>query len=111
MRPSSRSSDRRRRRRPRRGLGCTPPSQADVAAFAEPDQPVVGERLPGAGLDQCAFVLHGLADEQAHALVGRQLPPEFLEHVAQHAVGDALAVDEHPVAVEEDGIKTHSATP
>jgi hypothetical protein len=38
---------------------------------------------------RACFVLDRLADEQAHALSGVQLPAQLLQHVAQHAVGDA----------------------
>jgi len=83
-------------------------AQGLVAAFVERGQPVVGQRPAGARRDQGALVTHRLADKGGHALGQRHRPAGFLEHVAQHAVDDGFAVDQHAVAVEQDGFKVHS---
>ena len=75
--------------------------QAFVAPLAEAHEPFLGERPAGVRLDQSALVLDGLADEDAHAFLDAEHPPEFFQHVAQHAVGDGLAVHQHAVAVEQ----------
>ena len=79
--------------------------QSHIAAFAKARQPVFGERLAGAGFNQGALVLDGLANEESHAFGKRELPAEFFEHVSQHPIGDGLAVDQHAVTVEQHGIK------
>ena len=40
-----------------------------------------------------------------HAFAGRELPAQLFQHLAQHAVGDGFAVDQHAVAVEQHGVK------
>ncbi|MDT4838276.1 hypothetical protein FQZ97_720300 [compost metagenome] len=88
-------------------------AQALVAPRVEGAHPVVGERLAGFGLDARAFVAHGLADEDLHALGLAQGPAGFVEHLAQHAVGDGFAVDQHAVAIEQDRLehRTHFRSP
>ncbi len=81
-------------------------AQLLVAASPEFSQPGVGERPTGLGLDARALVLHRLAHEDGHALGQRQAPAGLLQHVAQHAVGDALAVDEHAIAVKQHGVES-----
>ena len=83
-------------------------AQQLVAPGVETRHPFVGQRLAGARFDQRGLAAHGAADEVAHAFVDRHVPAAFGQLVAQHAVGDGLAVDQHAVAVEQDRFKIHS---
>ncbi|MNT49493.1 hypothetical protein D3C72_1863500 [compost metagenome] len=89
----------------RMGNGDEVAVQRLVAAGAEAAQPVVGDLEAGLGLDERRFVLHGLAGEDVHRFLGRELPAELAEHVGKHAVGDGFGIDEHAVAIEENGGK------
>src|SRR5690606_5054543 len=82
-------------------------TQARVAPRVESLQPVLGPGLARHLLDQRALVAHGAADEEALAVLGRDGPARFVQRLAQRAVGDGLAVDEHAVAVEQDGLEIH----
>jgi hypothetical protein len=74
--------------------------QAFIAAAAKLVQPGFGDRLAGVGLDGGGLVDHGLADKKAHALGRAELPALLFQHVAQYAVGNRLAVDQHAITVE-----------
>ena len=82
--------------------------QRGVAACVEGRHPFVGQRAAGVVLNARRLAAHRLADEEAHALFGRQHPTGLGQHVAQHAVGDGLAVYQHTVAVKQDCFKFHS---
>ena len=70
--------------------------------------PGVGQWLAGVRLDARGFAAHRLADEGGHAFFGRNGPTGFVEHGAEHAVGEGLAVDKHTVAVKQNCFKFHS---
>jgi hypothetical protein len=76
-----------------------------IAAGPEALEPVVGDPDAGLRLDERSLVLHRLAGEGVHRFLGRDVPAELAEHFGEHAVGDGLGVDEHAVAVEENGGK------
>ena len=84
-----------------------PRLQLAVAPRIELGHPVFGQRLAGVGFDQHALVAHRLADKHAHAFFRRKRPAAFSQQVAQHAIGDRLAVHQHAVAVKQDGFKLH----
>jgi hypothetical protein len=82
--------------------------QQRVAARVKRGHPGVGQRLAGVRLDARGLAAHRLANEDPHALVRRQRPAGLVQHGAQHAIGDGLAVHQHAVAVEQDCFKFHS---
>jgi hypothetical protein len=74
--------------------------QTEVASLAKAQHPVFGHGLAGARLDQDPLVFDCLANKDAHAFSRRQRPAGLLQHVAQHAVGDGLAVNQHAIAIK-----------
>jgi hypothetical protein len=82
-------------------------AQPGITPGVERAHPVFGERLAGFGLDARALVAHRLADEDLHALGLCECPATLVEHLAQHAVGDGLAVHEHTVAIKKHPIEPH----
>ena len=52
-----------------------------------------------------ALVAHRFADEHLHALGLGDRPTTFVEHLAQHTIGDGLAVDQHAIAIEKHRFK------
>lgn len=92
----------------RAGDGVQMGVQPLVTQGIEGRHPGIGERLAGFALDAGGFAAHGLADEDTLALFGADRPACGVEHVAQCAQGDGFAIDEHAVAVEQDGFKLHA---
>ncbi len=80
------------------------------------DTPVVGvlevggERRPGAGLDDGADRGDRPAQVGGDALLERGGMAELGEQVGQDAVGQDLAVDHHPVVVEDDEVGAGTRT-
>ena len=89
----------------RAGDGLQLGHQALIAARVEGAHPLFGERLSSLGFDERALVAHRAADEMVFALGGCERPARLVEHLAQHAVGDGLAVHQHAIAVEQDRVK------
>lgn len=79
--------------------------QAGVAPGVKLGHPGIGQGPPGVGFDQSGLAAHGAAQKKAHALMQAQRPTGFVEHGAQHAVGDGFAIDQHAVAIEQQGVK------
>ena len=88
-------------------------AQGHIARSPKAMQPFGGERLAGFALDARRFVTRGLADENLHALLQRQLPAALLQQIPQYAHGQRLAVHQHAIAIEQYGGKTlrHSCSP
>jgi hypothetical protein len=80
-------------------------AQAQVAPGVEGAHPVFGQRAACFQLDADAFVAHGFADEEAFTLGLGQRPTGFIEHLAQHAIGDGFAVHQHAITIKQNGIK------
>ncbi len=88
---------------PRARNGLQLRSQRGIAPLIEKGHPLVRQRTARLRLDPGGFAAHGLADEDAHALLERERPSGLLQHGTQHAVGDRLAVHQHAVAIEQHG--------
>jgi hypothetical protein len=67
--------------------------------------------VTGLRLNQGDFVLDRFADKNPHAFLRAEHPAQFFQHVAQHAVGNGLAVDQHAIAVKQHRIKSHCRSP
>jgi hypothetical protein len=76
-------------------------TQGGIAALVELGHPGIGQRLAGMGLDHGRLAAHRLADEVARALLLADGPAGFVEHGAQHAIGDGFAVHQHTITVEK----------
>src|SRR5690606_16902578 len=80
--------------------------QGCVAALVELAHPGIGQRLARMGFNHSSLTAHGLADEVTRALLLADAPARFVEHGAQHAVGDGFAVHQHPITVKKHSIKS-----
>ena len=92
----------------RTGDGLQARLQFGIAAGVELGHPGIGERLAGVRFNASGFAAHGFADEDLHAVLRADGPARFVEHGAQHAVGDGFAVYQHAIAVEQYCFKFHS---
>ena len=95
----------------RAGDGLQVGVQPLVAQGVEGGHPGIGERLAGFAFDASGFAAHGFADEDLQALGLRNGPARGVEHGVQGAIGDVFAIDEHAVAIEQNGFKQHVAVP
>ena len=81
-------------------------TQRSIAALVELCHPGIGQRLAGMGLDHGRLAAYRFADEVTRALFLADRPAGFVEHGAQHAIGDGFAVHQHTITVEKHSVKS-----